>query len=97
VAADRVQARTATRAGASGGARPTCRLTNLQAGTALASRRRLTLRFSQSGKGPTRWFLVDVFPLSKGRFSMGKGNHSQKNDKKNKKPKQEKAKAVVKK
>jgi len=28
---------------------------------------------------------------------MGKGNNSQKNDKKNKKPKQEKPKAVVKK
>ena len=28
---------------------------------------------------------------------MGKGNHSQKNDKKNKKPKQDKTKAVVKK
>jgi hypothetical protein len=30
-------------------------------------------------------------------YAMGKGNHSQKNDKKNKKPKQEKAKAVAKK
>jgi len=28
---------------------------------------------------------------------MGKGNHSQKNDKKNKKPKQDKTKAAVKK
>jgi hypothetical protein len=34
---------------------------------------------------------------TKGVSSMGKGNHSQKNDKKNKKPKQDKTKTVVKK
>jgi hypothetical protein len=33
----------------------------------------------------------------KGVSAMGKGNHSQKNDKKNKKPKQDKTKTVVKK
>jgi len=32
-----------------------------------------------------------------GDATMGKGNHSQKNDKKNKKPKQDKTKTVVKK
>jgi hypothetical protein len=37
-------------------------------------------------------------PLTtKGVSAMGKGNHSQKNDKKNKKPKQDKTKTVVKK
>jgi hypothetical protein len=33
----------------------------------------------------------------RGGSPMGKGNHSQKNDKKNKKPKQDKTKAAVKK
>jgi hypothetical protein len=33
----------------------------------------------------------------KGQCSMGKGNNAQKNDKKNKKPKQDKTKTVVKK
>ena len=35
--------------------------------------------------------------LHKKELVMGKGNHSQKNDKKNKKPKQDKTKTVVKK
>jgi len=35
--------------------------------------------------------------ITTGVRSMGKGNHSQKNDKKNKKPKQDKTKTVVKK
>jgi hypothetical protein len=33
----------------------------------------------------------------KGTIAMGKGNNSQKNDKKNKKPKQEKTKPAIKK
>lgn len=36
-------------------------------------------------------------PATQGASLMGKGNHSQKNDKKNKKPKQDKTKAAVKK
>lgn len=36
-------------------------------------------------------------PDQERRLAMGKGNNAQKNDKKNKKPKQEKAKTAVKK
>ena len=39
---------------------------------------------------------VTTSPIEK-ELAMGKGNHSQKNDKKNKKPKQDKTKTVVKK
>ena len=38
-----------------------------------------------------------TFTLFEGGRSMGKGNHSQKNDKKNKKPKQDKTKPADKK
>jgi hypothetical protein len=36
-------------------------------------------------------------PHKEGMCTMGKGNNSQKNDKKNKKPKQDKTKTIVKK
>jgi hypothetical protein len=36
-------------------------------------------------------------PHKEGTCTMGKGNNSQKNDKKNKKPKQDKTKTIVKK
>jgi hypothetical protein len=63
-----------------------------QAGTALAAVPRPPL-FSVSS---IRWFVMHL-NLPKGMCSMGKGNNSQKNDKKNKKPKQDKTKTPVKK
>jgi hypothetical protein len=78
-----------------------------QAGTDLVSPRRAPLPFSPDGPSVRRPARV-TFPslpgparpppvTTKGVSSMGKGNHSQKNDKKNKKPKQDKTKTVVKK
>jgi len=44
-----------------------------------------------------RLYFFQVTNFGKGNAPMGKGNNSQKNDKKNKKPKQEKTKPAVKK
>jgi len=49
-----------------------------------------------SGRGPAAFLRSEIRPL-KGASSMGKGNNAQKNDKKNKKPKQDKTKTPVKK
>ena len=67
-----------------------------QAETALATPRLPSLGFSATG----RWSVGDRLPGFRTHTEplfMGKGNHSQKNDKKNKKPKQDKTKPSVKK
>jgi len=53
-------------------------------------------RFFWSGRGPEAFSRSEIRPL-KGTCPMGKGNNAQKNDKKNKKPKQDKTKTPVKK
>jgi hypothetical protein len=71
-------------------------LKNPQAGTALAASRPPSVGFCSTG----RWSVADrlpKIPSLKGASPMGKGNNSQKNDKKNKKPKQDKTKTPVKK
>jgi hypothetical protein len=79
-------------------ARDCCRrsLKNPQAETALAARPPPPLGFFSRVRRPAAVPRSEIRTLT-GACSMGKGNNAQKNDKKNKKPKQDKTKTPVKK